>query len=87
MLLDFPARPNLLGVNLPLRLRDGGVERLTNEGRAGHVGLPRIAEELYQSARRLRVFIARPVKRDLGKVAELIGMSRDELLGRQTLLR
>jgi HD superfamily phosphohydrolase len=86
LLLDFPARSDLLGVDLPLRLRDGGVERLTNEGRAGHVGLPRIADQLYQSARRLRVFVARPVKCDFSKVAELVGEDGVELLERGTLL-
>jgi HD superfamily phosphohydrolase len=79
LLLDFPARSDLLGVDLPLRLRDGGVERLTNEGRAGHVGLPRIADELYRSARRLRVFVARPVKRDFSSVAELVGRPDSEV--------
>ena len=49
----------MLAVDLPLRTRDGSVERLTGEGRAGHLGLPRIAGELYRSARRLRVFTAR----------------------------
>jgi len=86
LLLDFPARSDLLGVNLQLRLRDGGVERLTNEGRAGHLGLPRVADELYQSARRLRVFVARPVKRDLSEVAELIAIDGQELLRRRKLL-
>ena len=32
------------------------VERLTNAGRAGQLGLPRVADALYESARRLRVF-------------------------------
>jgi hypothetical protein len=81
LLLDFPARAELLGVNLPLRLRDGSVERLTGEGRAGHVGLPRIAHELYRSARRLRVFVARPVRQSFEKVAELVEVEREELLG------
>jgi len=48
-------------VDLPLRTRAGTVERLTEEGRAGQLGLPRVADELYRSARRLRVFVARPV--------------------------
>jgi hypothetical protein len=89
LLLDFPARSDLLGVNLPLRLRDGGVERLTNEGRAGHVGLPRIADELYQSARRLRVFIAKPVRSDFSGVADLVGQPAEkvrELLAKGSLL-
>ena len=58
LLLDFPARSSMLGVDLPLRHRGGSVERLTDEGRAGQLGLPRVADELYRSARRLRVFVA-----------------------------
>jgi len=59
LLVDFPARSNMLAVDLPLRTREGRAERLTDAGRAGHLGLPRIADALYQSARRLRVFVAR----------------------------
>jgi HD superfamily phosphohydrolase len=58
LLLDFPARSTMLDVDLPLRTRSGTVERLTPAGRRGHLGLTRIAEPLYQSARRLRVFVA-----------------------------
>lgn len=73
LLLDFPSRGSMLSVDLPLRTRDGGVERLTDEGRAGHLGLPRVAGELYRSARRLRIFVARPVEPDLSAVARLVG--------------
>lgn len=59
-LVDFPARASMLSVDLPLLTRDGRVERLTDEGRAGSLGLPRIAAELYRSARRLRIFTAQP---------------------------
>lgn len=72
LLLDFPSRPSMLSVDLPLRLRDGSVERLTDAGRAGHLGLPRVAEELYQSARRLRVFTARPARLALERVVEAV---------------
>ncbi len=81
LLLDFPARPSMLSVNLPLRLRGGAVERLTDAGRAGHLGLPRVAGELYQSARRLRVFTAIPVSLALERVIEVIQMPRDEVRG------
>jgi len=57
LLLDFPARSSMLGVDLPLRTRGGAVERLTDAGRAGQLGLPRVADELYRSARRLRAFV------------------------------
>ncbi|HEU4697710.1 MAG TPA: HD domain-containing protein [Gemmatimonadales bacterium] len=63
LLLDFPARSTMLAVDLPLRTRGGTVDRLTDAGRAGQLGLPRVAAELYRSARRLRVFTARPLAR------------------------
>jgi uncharacterized protein len=72
LLIDFPARTAMLGVNLPLRTRSGAVERLTDQGRAGHLGLPRVADELYQSARRLRIFVANPPDRALDSVVELL---------------
>lgn len=91
LLLDFPARDNMLSVDLSLRLRDGTVERLTDEGRAGHLGLPRIAGELYRSARRLRVFVARPPTGSLESVPALLEMSavevRDRLERGKVLLR
>ena len=58
VLIDFPSRSSMLGVDLALLTRDGRVERLTDAGRAGQLGLPRISEELYASARRLRIFTA-----------------------------
>lgn len=61
LLVDYPARTRMLSVDLPLRTRDGGIDRLTDAGRAGQLGLPAVAEHLYQSARRLRVFVHRPV--------------------------
>jgi HD superfamily phosphohydrolase len=79
LLLDFPARPSMLDVDLPLRSRDGAVERLTSEGREGQLGLPRVAEELYQSARRLRVFVARPPGREIAGLLEVITMPAEEV--------
>ena len=58
LLLDFPSNPSMLAVDLPLLTRSGRIERLTGEGRLGQFGLPRVAGELYQSARRLRIFTA-----------------------------
>ena len=56
LLLDFPERTSMLAVDLPLRTRSGVIDRLTDAGRAGQLGLPRVADALYESARRLRVF-------------------------------
>jgi hypothetical protein len=74
LLLDFPARASMLSVDLPLRTRGGSVERLTDAGRAGHLGLPRVADELYRSARRLRVFVAAAPSRPLDGILDLLAM-------------
>ncbi len=82
LLLDFPAKPDMLAVDLPLRTRDGSVERLTGEGRAGHLGLPRIAGELYRGARRLRVFTAQTPRQSLSGIPALLEMTGPELNAR-----
>jgi HD superfamily phosphohydrolase len=82
LLLDFPTRSSMLGVDLPLRTRSGGIERLTDAGRAGSLGLPRVADELYRSARRLRVFVARPIARALDGVVSLVALPDAEVRAR-----
>jgi HD superfamily phosphohydrolase len=79
LLIDFPARTAMLGVNLPLRTRGGTVERLTDAGRAGHLGLPRVADELYRSARRLRIFVSSAVTRSLDPILTLLTLPADEV--------
>lgn len=56
VLVDFPAKTQMLGLELPVRLRDGRVVEMTNEGMPAAVNLPRLADEFYRSARWLRVF-------------------------------
>lgn len=56
LLLDYPVKTQMLGLDLPLLRRDGTVERLTERGWQGAINLPRLSEELYQSARQFRVF-------------------------------
>ena len=79
LLLDFPARTAMLGVDLPLRTRSGAVERLTDAGRVGHLGLPRVADELYRSARRLRIFVSSQPARSLEPVVELLTWPAPEM--------
>lgn len=79
LLLDFPARSSMLGVDLPLRTRAGSVERLTDAGRAGQLGLPRVADELYRSARRLRIFVTSAPSRSLERVLHLLTLPADEV--------
>jgi len=64
VLIDFPERANMLQVDLPLLTRAGVVERLTDAGRTGQLGLPHVADELYRTARRLRVFTSEPRRLD-----------------------
>lgn len=59
VLLDFPVKTQMLGLDIPVRRRSGEVERLTGEGWPGTINLPTLSEELYRSARWLRVFVAR----------------------------
>lgn len=59
-LIDYPERANMLEVDLLLLTRSGTVERLTDEGRSGQLGLPQVASELYRTARRLRIFTNEP---------------------------
>ncbi|MEP7326416.1 MAG: HD domain-containing protein, partial [Gemmatimonadota bacterium] len=80
MLIDFPVRSAMLGVDLPLRTRDGLVDRLTSEGHEGQLGLPRVAEELYRTARRFRVFVAATPKQSVDWVLELVSQPADRVL-------
>jgi uncharacterized protein len=75
VLLDFPAKTQMLGLDLPVLQRDGSVAHLTQAGRAGAIDLPAIAESLYRSARWLRVFVARPAQVALPRVLDLLASS------------
>jgi len=58
LLLDYPVKTQMLGLDLPMQRRDGRIEQLTAAGWEGDINLPRLSDELYRSARRLRVFTA-----------------------------
>ncbi|HEU4570535.1 MAG TPA: HD domain-containing protein [Gemmatimonadales bacterium] len=79
LLIDYPSRASMLAVDLPLRTRNGGVERLTEAGRAGSLGLPRVADELYRSARRFRVFTQGRAGTGLERVLALVTLPEDEV--------
>jgi uncharacterized protein len=67
LLLDYPTKTQMLGLDIPVLRRDGAVRRLTAAGWEGAINLPKLSEELYRSARWLRVFVARrvPVAREM----------------------
>lgn len=72
LLLDFPTKPQMLGLDLPVLCHDGSVRRLTAEGWPGAINLPLLSDQLYRSARVLRVFVARPVKLESERVFDLL---------------
>ncbi|HEX7119127.1 MAG TPA: HD domain-containing protein [Longimicrobiales bacterium] len=70
--LDYPEKPAMLGLDLLVQRGTGEVIRLGPRGRAGLIGLPRVADELYQTARVLRLFTLGERRRvDAGAVARL----------------
>ncbi|HJU64944.1 MAG TPA: HD domain-containing protein [Gemmatimonadaceae bacterium] len=79
LLLDFPSKPRMLGLDIPVLWRDGQVRRLTSEGRAGAINLPALSDELYRSARWLRVFVARPAEVPRDRLLALIQRPASEL--------
>jgi HD superfamily phosphohydrolase len=72
LLLDYPAKTEMLGLDMPVLRRDGHIDQLTRETTRSTINLPSLAEELYRSARWLRVFVARSVKLERERVLELL---------------
>jgi HD superfamily phosphohydrolase len=56
VMIDFPAKRAMFQLDVLVERRGGSVERLGPEGLPGLVDLPRVARELYTTARVLRVF-------------------------------
>ncbi|MEO7502273.1 MAG: HD domain-containing protein [Gemmatimonadaceae bacterium] len=75
VLLDFPIKTQMLGLDIPVLRRNGSVERLTGEGWPGTINLPSLSEALYRSARWLRVFVAQRVEISRARVETLLGES------------
>jgi hypothetical protein len=77
--MDYPEKPHMMGLGLLLLQRDGRTVRLGAEGHSGLIDLPRISDQLYHSARVMRLFCFER-KRILEKpVLDLLGMSASEL--------
>ncbi len=89
LLLDYPMKTQMLGLDIPVRRRDGTVRRLTAAGWEGAVNLPKLSEELYGSARWLRVFTATRVTVARDAIIGLASLSAAEVsakLARGSLL-
>jgi HD superfamily phosphohydrolase len=74
LLLDYPTKTMMLDLDLPVLERSGNVRRLTGEGLHGSINLPLVSNELYRSARWLRVFVASAVHLDRRAVVRLATM-------------
>jgi len=75
LLLDYPAKTQMLGLDIPVLRRSGKVERLTGEGWIGTINLPSLSEELYKSARWLRVFTAKRTTLDPREIRKALERS------------
>jgi hypothetical protein len=82
VLLDYPIKTQMLDLDMPVLHRNGEVRRLTGEGLQGSINLPLLSNELYRSARWLRVFVARPVALDRKAVVRLALMPEPEVRSR-----
>ncbi len=56
VVIDFPVKPAMFQLDILVERRDGGVERLDLGGVEGMLDLPKVSQELYTTARVLRVF-------------------------------
>jgi HD superfamily phosphohydrolase len=75
VLLDYPEKTPMLGLDIPVLRRDSTVERLTDRGVSGAINLPRLSEELYRSARWLRVFTAKRLETGADEIIRTIANS------------
>ena len=67
LFLDFPSKPDMLDVSMPIQ---------------GSLGLPRVATELHRSAQRLRVFVLEPAEIPARAIVELVTWPREEVVAR-----
>lgn len=81
--LDYPEKAAMFALDLLVQRRSGEVFRLGPRGRAGLIGLPEVALQLYQSARVLRLFtLGERVSVAPHAVARLASLPVDELAAR-----
>jgi len=82
LFIDFPAKPEMLDLHLPLVTRDGEIVDLSGREAGVRLGLPRVSAELVRSARRLRVFVREPRKVPERAIVNLVTMPGSEVAAR-----
>jgi hypothetical protein len=79
LLLDYPAKTQMLGLDLLIQRPFGDVRRVTASGWEGVINLPKLSEEFYRSARWLRVFTATRMAIDPRKMMAVATMPAEEV--------
>jgi HD superfamily phosphohydrolase len=79
LLLDYPTKTQMLGLDLLVRRPYGEVRRLTAAGWEGAINLPKLSEEFYRSARWLRVYTSVRIALDPPAVDALASLSAGEV--------
>jgi hypothetical protein len=89
--IDYPEKKAMFALDMLVERRGGEVLRLGPAGRTGLIGLPSVADELYRTARVLRLFVGGrrqhvdPTR--LGQIAQTpISELQDALENGQSLL-
>ncbi|MGK7311912.1 MAG: HD domain-containing protein [Candidatus Longimicrobiales bacterium M2_2A_002] len=78
--LDYPEKPRMFRLDLLVQRRTGEVLRLGAKGRAGLIGLPGVADELYRTARVLRLFTLGGRRRvDADAIGRLVALTEPAL--------
>ncbi|MFN2564016.1 MAG: HD domain-containing protein [Gemmatimonadaceae bacterium] len=72
LLVDYPAKTQMLGLDIPVLRRTRDVRQLTAAGWEGAMNLPKLSEQFYRSARWLRVFTCRRMVLDRRRVLDLV---------------
>jgi hypothetical protein len=81
--LDYPEKKAMFALDILVQRRTGEVLRLGPRGESGLIGLPRIADELYRTARVLRVFVqGKRLQIPVESVARLALLPEDEIRAR-----
>ena len=85
ILLDFPAKTQMLGFDIAVLRRSGEVQRISADGWTGAINLPKLSDELYRAARWLRVFTAPGVSVPRNTLLDVVQMSSDQVRGKLSL--
>jgi uncharacterized protein len=82
LLLDYPVKTQMLGLDLLVQRPYGEVRRLTAAGWEGAINLPKLSEEFYRSARWLRIYTATRIAINPDKVMRLASRTAADVRAR-----